>query len=86
MKKQFLIYADALEMWMYQNKAIYTGDFFEGCLLDNFSVWCKNGYAAIYEHYLNPNSSCYEIIFSRDDPTVLDDFIENMDKANADYF
>lgn len=52
-----------LEKWMYQNKAVYTGDFVEGCLLDNFMVQTKRGHAAIYEHYLNPNSSDYLVYF-----------------------
>lgn len=55
----------SLEKWIHQNKAEYTGDFFDGCLLDNFIVACKNGVAALYEHCLNEWSSCYEVHFGR---------------------
>lgn len=63
--RKILIKSDSLEMWMHQNEASYTGDFFDGVLLDNFIVSCKNGIAAVYEHALNEWSSCYEIHFSR---------------------
>lgn len=43
--KIFLLKMD-LEQWLHQNNAEYTGDFFDGCLLDNFIVYCKNGVAA----------------------------------------
>lgn len=59
----FLLAPAELEKWMHQNKAIYTGDFVEGCLLDNFIVQTKRGHAAIMEHYLNPNSSDYIVYF-----------------------
>lgn len=62
--KTFLLKMD-LEQWLHQNNAEYTGDFFDGCLLDNFIVYCKNGVAALYEHYLNEWSSCYEVHFGR---------------------
>ena len=62
--KTFLLKMD-LEQWVHQNNAEYTGDFFDGCLLDNFIVYCKNGVAALYEHYLNEWSSCYEVHFGR---------------------
>ena len=54
-----------LVKWMHQNNAEYTGEFFDGCLLDNFIVTCKNGVAALYEHYCNEWSSCYEVHFGR---------------------
>ena len=54
-----------LVKWMHQNNAEYTGEFFDGCLLDNFIVSCKNGVAALYEHYCNEWSSCYEVHFGR---------------------
>lgn len=63
MIKKFLLDPAALEKWMHQNKAIYTGDFLEGCLLDNFIVSTRRGYAAIYEKYINPNKSGYYIEF-----------------------
>lgn len=52
-----------LDKWIQQNKACYTGDFYPGVLLDNFILDCNRGYAFIYEHYLNPNSSDYLITF-----------------------
>lgn len=52
-----------LEKWMHQNEAKYTGVFVEGCLLDNFVLVCKRGFAAVYEHYLNCWSSDYLIEF-----------------------
>jgi len=45
--------------WAYQNRALYTGAFFEGSLLDNFILACKRGYVAVYESYVNPNQSEY---------------------------
>ena len=57
MIKKFLLDPAALDKWMYQNKAIYTGDYIEGCLLDNFVVGTRRGYAAIYENYINANRS-----------------------------
>lgn len=60
----FLLKGD-LNRWLHQNEAEYTGDFFDGCLLDNFIVYCKNGIAALYEHYCNEWSSCYEVHFGR---------------------
>lgn len=52
-----------LEKWLHQNKAKCVGDFVEGCLLDNFVVMTKRGFAAIYEHYVNPNASDYRVEF-----------------------
>ena len=60
---QFCIGSTKLDKWLHQNKAHYTGAGCEGCLLENFIVETKRGYAAIYEHYLNPNSSDYRIEF-----------------------
>ncbi len=54
-----------LEKWMHQNRAVYVGDFVEGCLLDNFVLACKNGFAAVYEKYVNPNMSTYYVEFQR---------------------
>lgn len=61
--KKFLL--NDPEKWMHQNQAETTGDFVEGCLLDNFIVQCKHGVAALYEHYCNCWSSCYEVHFAR---------------------
>lgn len=61
----FIIGSCDLDKWMHQNKASYTGEFVEGCLLDNFVVVTRRGFAAIYEKYLNPNSSCYLVEFQK---------------------
>lgn len=60
---KFHIGAADLEKWMHQNRAEYTGVFVEGCLLDNFVVATKRGFAAFYEHYLNEWSSDYIVEF-----------------------
>ena len=52
-----------LEKWMHQNRAQYTGAYVDGCLLDNFVLSVKRGYAFIYETYLNANSSAYRCKF-----------------------
>lgn len=52
-----------LEKWMRQNEAEYTGDFFDGALIDSFVVFCKRGVAAIYEHYINSWESDYRVEF-----------------------
>ena len=62
---RFYIDPKNLEKWLHQNEAEYTGDFVDGCLLDSFVVWTKNGVAAVYEHYLNAWSSDYLIEFER---------------------
>jgi len=53
----------ALEKWLHQNGAEYVGDYVEGCLLDNFVVCTRRGFAAIYENYVNEWSSDYYIEF-----------------------
>lgn len=60
---QFRIGNNELERWMHQNKAQYTGSFVEGCLLDNFVVVTRRGFAAFYEHYINEWSSDYAVEF-----------------------
>lgn len=59
----FRIRPDDLDKWMHQNKAKYTGAFVEGCLLDNFVLVCKRGFAAVYECHLNEWSSTYQVEF-----------------------
>lgn len=59
----FNLNPSAFEKWMHQNKAEYTGDFVDGCLLDNFVVSTKRGYAAIYERYINNQTSGYRVEF-----------------------
>ena len=51
------------DKWVKQNGAEYTGDFFPGCLLDNFIMVTKRGFAAFYENYLNEWSSDYFVEF-----------------------
>lgn len=63
----FRISPAQMAKWMHQNRAECTGDIVEGSLLDNFMLACKNGYAAVYERYVNPNMSTYEIHFQRGD-------------------
>lgn len=52
-----------LKKWQSQNKAVCSGDFCDGCLLDNFVLFCKRGVAAVYEHYVGPWSSNYRVEF-----------------------
>lgn len=61
---RFRIDACNLEKWLHQNKADYIGDYFDGCLLDNFDVSTKRGYAFIYENYVNSNMSDYLVEFA----------------------
>ena len=60
----FRLSSTELEKWMHQNKAEYTGDCVEGCLLDNFVLACKRGFAAVYEHTLNCWTSDYIVEFA----------------------
>lgn len=60
---RFYIDPQNTEKWFRQNHAEYTGMFVEGCLLDNFVVMTRRGFAAFYEHYLNPNQSIYYVEF-----------------------
>lgn len=59
----FYLDPEDLEKWLHQNKAVYTGDFIEGCLLDNFVVMTKRGFAALYEHCKNEWTSNYLVTF-----------------------
>lgn len=62
--KEFIIRgADALGKWMAQNAAEYTGDFVEGCLLDNFVLAVKRGFAAVYEYPVSAWSSVYRVVW-----------------------
>lgn len=60
---EFFIRPKELEKWLHQNRVEHTGDFIDGCLLDNFVVMTKRGFAAIYEHPLNEWSSDYWVEF-----------------------
>ncbi len=69
----FKIYGEAeMEKWMVQNNAVYTGDFIDGSLLDNFSVWVKRGMAIITECFENYWSSSYLVRWSQDDKLIWD--------------
>lgn len=60
---RFYIDSRDFDKWMHQNAGEYVGEFAEGCLLDNFVVMTKRGFAAFYEHYLNEWSSDYYVEF-----------------------
>ena len=82
MVREFYIHPNFLGKWLHQNKAEYTGDYYDGVLLDNFVVQTKNGIAAIYEHYINPNKSDYLVKFERGTGIVVyDEFIGRALKA-----
>lgn len=67
----FRIGSTELKRWMHQNRAEYTGDIIVGCLLDNFVLECKRGFAAVYEHYLNEWTSDYLIEFEAGDAETV---------------
>jgi|InofroStandDraft_1065614.scaffolds.fasta_scaffold07494_9 hypothetical protein len=71
---RFRLGSTALEKWMRQNQAEYTGDYVEGCLLDNFVLACKRGFAAVYEHALTCWTSDYIVEFA---PGAAQDVWEN---------
>ena len=76
-----------LNKWLHQNKAECTGDCVEGCLLDNFVVATKRGYAAIYEHYVNAWESDYRVEFEKGEaPNVFarwDEFVNRAEQSVA---
>lgn len=51
-----------MDTWCKQNDG-ETVDGVDGCLLDNFVVACRRGWAFVYEHYLNPWASNYLVKF-----------------------
>ena len=51
-----------INTWIRQNDG-ETVDAVEGCLLDNFVVACRRGWAFVYEHFVNAWSSNYLVIF-----------------------
>lgn len=61
---RFYINAGALGRWMHQNKALYTGAYIEGVLVDSFVVETKRGIATFYEHPLNEWTSNYYVEFT----------------------
>lgn len=62
---RFYIDSNNLEKWIHQNNAEYTGDFYEGCLLDNFVLVTDKGFAAVYEHYVNCWTSNYYVEYQK---------------------
>ena len=64
----------AFEKWMYQNGAEYAGDYVEGCLLDNFVVSTRRGFAAVYENYVSEWVSDYYVEFQ---PGAAQDVFSN---------
>lgn len=53
------------EKWVYQNKAEYSGNYVEGCLLDNFIMVTKRGFAAFYEVPCTTWTSKYRVEFQK---------------------
>ena len=53
----------AFDKWVHQNSAEYTGDYVDGCLLDNFIMCTPRGFAAFYENYINEWTSNYYVEF-----------------------
>ena len=62
MKKKYLLNPLHFEKWFHQNNA-YIEEVNEGCLLDNYLLGVKRGYAIVTEHYVNSNMSDYLITF-----------------------
>ncbi len=57
-------YGENFNTWERQNAGEYTGDFVDGCLLDNFVIACKRGYAFCYENFVNEWTSNYLVKFA----------------------
>lgn len=82
--RTFCISPEKLNKWCGQNKGEYTGDFVDGCLLDNFIIACNRGYAFVYEHYLNPWASDYLVKFCQyDDKPAMDNLWKEWDAFTA---
>ena len=52
------------ETWLKQNDA-QPLDAIEGVLQDSCLYECRTGVAAVFEHYLNANSSDLKVVFAR---------------------
>lgn len=78
-----------LKKWMHQNRAQHTGACVEGCLLDNFVLACKRGFAAVYERYVNEWTSEYRVEFERGAAPELwrrwYEFEERSDRSGEEY-
>lgn len=76
---------EELEKWIHQNGAEYTGDYIEGCLLDNFVMYTPRGYAAFYESYVNEWTSDYYVEFQPGPAqTVFSNWYEFEKRMEAD--
>lgn len=80
--KRFEMNQKQLDHWMYQNRAEYMGDYVEGVLLDSFTLSVKRGYAAVYAHYLTPNSSDYVVEWQASPAALLWGRWEQFQAAN----
>ena len=81
--KEFTLHSKNFEKWLYQNDGEIL-EKAEGCLLDNYLIVCKNGFAAAYETYKNCWTSVYTVKFERSNPNnkifiEWDEFVENME-------
>ena len=74
-------YRGSLEKWIFQNAAEVI-DCVEGCLLDNYLVKAKNGFAMILETYANSNSSINTIIFERGNGAKIIDMWDKFRSEN----
>ena len=62
------------ESWEYENEAEQTGDFFDGVLLDNYMLKCRDGYCAVFEEYVNEWTSRHVYKLARyDDQADIDE-------------
>lgn len=77
----FCISPKNLDKWVYQNKAKYE-EVFEGCLLNNYLITCKRGYAAVYEKVVNEWSSTFIVFFQpyKNGYEVCSEFYKKMEK------
>ena len=82
---KFYIGSTELDKWLHQNKAQRTGAYVEGVLVDSFVAETKRGIAAIYEHYLNANSSDYYIEFADYKNGVLNGDVARVLSAWCDF-
>ncbi len=72
------------EKWAHQNGAEYVGDYVTGCLLDNFVMCTRRGYAAFYENYVNEWTSDYYVEFQAGAAqTVFSNWYQFEKEANA---
>lgn len=82
MKKQYLLNPLHFDKWFHQNNACIE-EFSEGCLLDNYLLSVKRGYALVQEHYVNSNMSDYLITFYENVNQAFDDWLNRF--PDCDY-